>query len=113
MAAGQSDALFSVFRALTNSSRPADTARDLLNFARDLEQKEQKGSLPFAGSLSGAFCGVSGGHTTQHHCSTGEKVFWVANRRFEISKFKFKFPRARTYEIIGLVLGCIEAKFCK
>ena len=40
-------------------------------------------------------------------------VPWVANKRFEISKFKFKFPRARTYEIIGLVLGCIEAKFCK
>ena len=40
-------------------------------------------------------------------------VCWVANKRFEISKFQFKFPRARTYEIIGLVLGCIEAKFCK
>ena len=40
-------------------------------------------------------------------------VPWVANKRFEISKFKFEFPRARTYEIIGLVLGCIEAKFCK
>ena len=40
-------------------------------------------------------------------------VPWVANKRFEISKFKFKFPRARTYEIIGLVLGCIEANFCK
>ena len=38
---------------------------------------------------------------------------WVANKRFEISKFKFKFPRARTYEIMGLVLGCIEARFSK
>ena len=38
---------------------------------------------------------------------------WVANKLFEISKFKFKFPRARTYEIIGLVFGCIEANFCK
>ena len=42
-----------------------------------------------------------------------EKAGWVANTRFEISKFKFKFPRARTYEMIGLVLGCIEANFCK
>ena len=25
---------------------------------------------------------------------------WAANKRFEISKFKFKFPRARTYELI-------------
>ena len=25
---------------------------------------------------------------------------WTANKRFEISKFKFKFPRARTYELI-------------
>ena len=41
------------------------------------------------------------------------KVNWAANKRFEISRFKFKFPRARAYEIIGLVLGCIEAKFCK
>ena len=40
-------------------------------------------------------------------------VYWFANKRFEISKFKFKFPRARTYEIVGLVLGCVEAKFCK
>ena len=38
------------------------------------------------------------------------KVLWAAYKMFEISRFKFKFPRARTYEIIGLVLGCIEAK---
>ena len=25
---------------------------------------------------------------------------WVANKRFEVSKFKFKFPRARTFELI-------------
>ena len=40
-------------------------------------------------------------------------VLWAANQRLETSKFKFKFPRARNLEIIGLVLGCIEAKFCK
>ena len=28
------------------------------------------------------------------------KVDWAANKRFEISKLKFKFPRARTYELI-------------
>ena len=28
-------------------------------------------------------------------------VFWAANKRLEISKFKFKFPRARTYELIS------------
>ena len=27
------------------------------------------------------------------------KVHWVANKRFEISKFKFKIPRARTCEL--------------
>ena len=42
-----------------------------------------------------------------------EKDRWAANKRLETSKFKFKFPRARNIEIIGLVLGCIEAKFCK
>ena len=26
---------------------------------------------------------------------------WAANKRREISKFKFKFPRARTYELIS------------
>ena len=34
-------------------------------------------------------------------------VNWAANKRFEISKFKFEFPRARTYEMIGLVLGLL------
>ena len=28
------------------------------------------------------------------------KAIWAANKRFEISKFEFKFPRARTYELI-------------
>ena len=43
-------------------------------------------------------------------------VNWAANKRFEILKFKLKFPIARTFELsnfLGLVLGCIEAKFCK
>ena len=40
-------------------------------------------------------------------------VLWAANKRLETSKFKFRFPRARNLEIIWLVLGCIEAKFCK
>ena len=26
-------------------------------------------------------------------------VGWAANKRFEILKFKFKFPRARTFEL--------------
>ena len=38
---------------------------------------------------------------------------WAANERFEIPKFKFNFPKARNFEIIGLVIGFIEAKFCK
>ena len=29
------------------------------------------------------------------------KANWVANKRFEISKFKFKIPRARTSELQG------------
>ena len=27
-------------------------------------------------------------------------VTWAANKRYEVSKFEFKFPRARTYELI-------------
>ena len=30
----------------------------------------------------------------------GIKVLWAANKRLEISNFKFKFPRARTYELV-------------
>ena len=30
-----------------------------------------------------------------------KEVSWVANKRFEISKFKFKIPRARTSELQG------------
>ena len=63
-------------------------------------------------------------HVDTYHERTGQlrtsglygresKALWVANKRFEISKFKFKFPRARTYKMIVLVLGCIEANFCK
>ena len=29
-----------------------------------------------------------------------KNVDWAANKRFEVSKFKFKFPRARNFEII-------------
>ena len=28
-----------------------------------------------------------------------QRVFWAANKRFKILKFKFKFPRARTFEL--------------
>ena len=36
----------------------------------------------------------------KRHLSKEEaKASWAANERFEISKFKFKFPRARTYEL--------------
>ena len=38
-------------------------------------------------------------------------VHWAAKKRFEILKFKCKFSRARTFELLGLVLGCIEAEF--
>ena len=40
-------------------------------------------------------------------------VAWAASKRLETSKFKFEFTRARNLEIIGLVLGSVEAKFCK
>ena len=41
--------------------------------------------------------------------SKGKWSNWVANKRLQISNFYFKFPRARSIEIMGLVLGCIEA----
>ena len=51
--------------------------------------------------------------TCYTHVGDRTTVIWAANKRFEISKFRFKFPRARTYEMMGLVLGSIEAKICK
>ena len=35
----------------------------------------------------------------------------AANKRFEVLKFKFKFPRARTFELYRA--RSIEARFCK
>ena len=52
-------------------------------------------------------------YTKEQKNPWGDKVLWVANKRFVSSKFKFNFPRVRHLEIIGLVLGCIEANFCK
>ena len=46
-----------------------------------------------------------------HAEPSAHSVYWTANKRFEISKFKFKFPRARTYEIIGLALGLSKPNF--
>ena len=53
------------------------------------------------------------GTPVQEQIYQNMNVYWAANKRLETSKFKFKFPRARTIELIWLVLGCIEAKFCK
>ena len=50
-------------------------------------------------------------HSVQYCTAKKKHISLVANKRFVSSKFKFKFPRARNLEIIGLVLGCIEAKF--
>lgn len=50
---------------------------------------------------------ISCSHVAQ--VSSPLKVSWVANKRFVISKFNLKFLRSRNLEIIGLVLGCIEA----
>ena len=33
------------------------------------------------------------------HRTTAETVNWAANKRFEVSKFKFKLPRVRTFEL--------------
>ena len=38
------------------------------------------------------------GRATRFVCAW-RNVYWVANKRFEISKFKFKIPRARTSEL--------------
>ena len=32
--------------------------------------------------------------------AAGQKVNWAASKRFQISKLKFRFPRARTYDLI-------------
>ena len=53
---------------------------------------------------------VPGVKIPKNYPSTSCCWIWAASKRLEISSFNFKFPRARNYEIIGLVLGCIEAK---
>ena len=68
----------------------------------------------FGVTLLGAFvCAVGYMCVLRRFIKNLAKADCAVNKRLEISKFNFKFPRARNYEIIGLVLGCIEAKFCK
>ena len=38
-------------------------------------------------------------HVATRYEIVAPKVYWAANERFEILKFKFKFPRARTFEL--------------
>ena len=38
---------------------------------------------------------------------------WVANKQSEVWKFKFISRELELSNLLGLVLGCIEAKFCK
>ena len=45
-----------------------------------------------------------GGHETDAN--------WAANKSLEISKFKFKFPRARTFEFFRDRSPLHQAKFC-
>ena len=40
-------------------------------------------------------------------------VDWAANKRFEISKSKFNSRELELMNLLGLVLGCIEAKIRK
>ena len=36
----------------------------------------------------------------RHRMFEQRRVFWVANKQFEVSKFELKFPIARTFELI-------------
>ena len=43
--------------------------------------------------------GISHVLTTVGFCPVKVQVYWAANKRFNILKFKFKFPIARTFEL--------------
>ena len=45
--------------------------------------------------------------------SEQDQVDWAANKSFEISKFEFKFPRARTYELIRVRSRLYRSQICK
>ena len=89
---------------------------------------EEEGLLAYASSLTGSMTGGQDGssgyvlvgvavaallvsgtayaayvrvlHPSRKKGALSTEAHWAANKRFEISKFKFKFPRARTYELI-------------
>ena len=42
-----------------------------------------------------------------------EKVCWTANKRFKISKFEFKFPKARTFELFRARSRLYRSQICK
>ena len=56
------------------------------------------------------------------HCVVADKsvqdyvvvtVGWAANKNFEILKFEFKFPRARTFELFRARSRRVEVKVCR
>ena len=81
--------------------RPHPRRKDVLEALREA-LLEQGGAAPKAAALLRGFLAAG-----------GLFVLWAANNRLEISNFNFKFPGARSLEVIGFVLGCIKANFCK
>ena len=83
--AGESSALTQQkFMALRRMLQDSETKRGKLNAALDAALRAKLADL-----------GIEDSKTSEQL-----KAFWAANKILEISKFKFKFPRARTYELV-------------
>ena len=83
--AGESSALTQQkFMALRRMLQDSETKRGKLNAALDAALRAKLADL-----------GIEDSKTSEQL-----KAFWAANKILEISKFKFKFPRARTYEFL-------------
>ena len=69
----------------------ADTAENEQNFAEIWPTGDEFHAEP-VGTASTSSWTAPGG-------SSAPKGTWAANKRFEVLKVKFKFPRARTFEL--------------
>ena len=72
-------------------------------------EKHNDGAIGFEEFRAAVF-GENAGHSNYQvsesaqyygtlHAAFGEHVDWAANKSLEVLKFKFKFPRARTFEL--------------
>ena len=90
-------------RRISTEDRLAPRSQSVSSQPSSLEAVVQRGStfrsraLQARSTISSALSGV--GASAAELLAAKLSVLWAANKSFEILKFKFKFPTARTFEL--------------